>query len=215
MERIERSGAIFPTESARKRGKGRRSRRAPALSNLHTHEVVRTQKLSLVRWARGTFGVGARFWCICTEYSSHFLRILRKYLFTNSFSPCYNHHNIQIEARASSVPDGIRSGSGRAGKGRPPKRRGVPDCSLLGRLRTSAGLSQRQSLRSAMLERGSGGSIDSPYGRHFRGALARALRFFAASPPVSVIVERQVSKADGAPPAEKINRKNQNKEKEW
>ena len=127
MERIERSGAIFPTESARKRGKGRRSRRAPALSNLHTHEVVRTQKLSLVRWARGTFGVGARFWCICTEYSSHFLRILRKYLFTNSFSPCYNHHNIQIEARASSVPDGIRSGSGRTGKGRPPKRRGAPE----------------------------------------------------------------------------------------
>ena len=50
MERIECSEAIFPTESARKHGKGRKSTRAPALLNLHTHEVtgsspvVRTKK---------------------------------------------------------------------------------------------------------------------------------------------------------------------------
>ena len=75
-----------------------------------------------------------------------FRRILQNWGFTNDMGACYNQRNIQIEARASSVPDGIRSGSGRTGKGRPPKRRGVPDCSLLGRLRISAGLSQRQRL---------------------------------------------------------------------
>lgn len=153
---------------------------------------------------------GMRFWCICTEYSFHFLRILRKYLFTNSFSPCYNHHNIQIEARASSVPNGIRSGSGRVGKGRPPKRRGVPDCSLLGRLRTSAGLSQRQSLRSAMLERGSGGSIDSPHGRHF------AERSQGRSAFLLCAACKWVGKSDGAPSVKnQQHNKNQNKEKEW